>query len=103
MTKKSLRKISGGEWKNFVWRMGKFWVEKPFWGKCLKNGHRKFGVPGNVTLQKTWLLGSGENPKLRPSNGKARSSSTIRPIVFATKKGRCNQMNVLNSDMPKIE
>jgi len=42
MTKKGHRKISGGEWENFGWRN--------IWG--LK-GHRKFGVPENVMLQKS--------------------------------------------------
>jgi len=27
MTKKGHREIFGGEWANFGWRMGKFWVE----------------------------------------------------------------------------
>jgi len=30
MTKKDHRKISGREWENFGWRIGKFWLEKPF-------------------------------------------------------------------------
>ena len=33
--------------------MGTFRVEKHFGGKCLKKGHWKFGVPGNVILQKS--------------------------------------------------
>jgi len=39
-------KISGGEWEHFGWR-------NIFGGKCPKNGHRKFGVPGNFILQKS--------------------------------------------------
>jgi len=45
MTKKRHRKISGGEWENFGWR-------NISGGKCLKKGNRKFGVLGNVILQK---------------------------------------------------
>src|SRR6218665_1014481 len=39
-------KISGGKWENFRWR-------NLLGGKCLKQSHRKFGVPGNVILQKS--------------------------------------------------
>ena len=39
-------KIPGGGWENFGWR-------NILQGKCLKKGHRKFGVPGNVILQKS--------------------------------------------------
>jgi len=42
--------MSGGEWEYFGWR-------NPLGGKCLKNGHRKFGVPGNVILQKKTFRG----------------------------------------------
>jgi len=54
MTKKSHRKILGGEWENFGWRMGNFLVEKHYReGDCLRKGRRKFDVPGNVILQKS--------------------------------------------------
>jgi len=36
--------------------MGKFRVEKNFGGECLKKGHRKFCVPGNVILQKVLYM-----------------------------------------------
>src|SRR6218665_36459 len=38
MTKKTHRKILGGEWENFGWRMGKFWVENgKIWGREWEN------------------------------------------------------------------